>query len=100
MIITVLTESGVVQRARRTETFVPHARTLPCVNRVVENIVQNVQTLNVNYHAVDHVPFVTRQLQKEGLIPIVKAIKSVKGVRCVDLPIGAKLHHFWKTWLP
>ena len=46
--------------------------------------VQNIKNLNVNCHAVNHVPFVAGQLQKKGLRPIVKSVNSVKGGTCVD----------------
>ena len=43
----------------------------------------NCHTLNVNCNAVNHITFVTGQPQRRGLRPIVKAIRSVKGVSCV-----------------
>ena len=44
----------------------------------------NYHTFNVNCFAVNHVPFMARQLQKKGLSLTVKQIKYVKGVSCVD----------------
>ena len=67
---------------------------------------------------MNHVSFVAGQLQKKGLSPIiVQQMKYVKGVSCVDqllfvqpvtsvhtvaqnLPVGARLYQFWKTWAP
>ena len=90
-----------MRKAGRTETLVDS----------FENV-QNVQILNC--HAVNHVPFVTGQPQKKGLRPIIKVVKSVKGVSCVDqlsfqlvtnvhavaqnLPVGVRLHQFWEIW--
>ena len=88
---------GYVEMAKRTETFVDHC-----------------QTLNVNCFDVNDVPFVACQLQKKGSSPIVKQLKYMKGVSCVDqlssvqpvtnahnvdqnLPVGARLNQFWKT---
>ena len=85
-------------------------RLLPCVNSVLS--VQYVQNLYVSDHAVDYVSFVTGRLQKKGSRPIVRSLKSVKGVSCVDqlpsaqpitiihtvainLLVGTRLH--WKT---
>ena len=64
---------------------------------------------------MNHVPFVCGQSQKKGIGPIVKAMKSVKGVSSVDqlpsvqlvinfytvaldLPVVARLDQFWKNW--
>ena len=84
-----------------------------------ETFVDNYKTLNVNCLAVNHVSFVSGQLQKKGLSPIivnqVKQLKCIKGASCVDLlssvqpvinahavaqnlPLGARLNQFWKTW--
>ena len=43
-----------------------------------------MQTVNVSCHDVNHVPFVNGQLQKNGVRLTLKAIKSVKGVSCID----------------
>ena len=40
--------------------------------------------LDVNWFALNYVPFVTKHPQKKGIRPIVKQIKYVKGVSCVD----------------
>ena len=47
-------------------------------------LADNCQTLNLNCFAVNHVPFVARQSQKKGRSPIVKQLKYVKDVSCVD----------------
>ena len=67
-----VTKRGLLKRAGGTETFTS------------VNIDTNVQTLNVYCHVVNHVPCVTGLPQKKGVTPIVKPIKSVKGVSSVD----------------
>ena len=79
--------------------------------------VDTYQTLNVNSVAASYVLIVGGP-QKKGFSPDVvqqKALKYVKDVSCVsdlsfvpnitnvpvvapDLPIGARLHHFWEIW--
>ena len=46
--------------------------------------VDSCQTLSVNCFVVSHVPFVARQPQRNGISPIVKQIKCVKSVSCVN----------------
>ena len=55
----------------------------------------NDQNLNVNCHSVIHVPLVSGLPQKKGLGHVMKSIKSVKGVSCVDQlpPVCHKCPH-------
>ena len=81
---------------------------------------QTVRTLTVNSSlAVSHVHFANRYPQKKGVNPtycyLSPEIKHVSDVSCVDhlsfaknvtnvlpvlpdLPVGARLHQFWKKW--
>ena len=79
----------------------------------------NLRTLTVNSCVVNHAHFVSGLPQKKGVIPnychLCPEIKHMKGVSCVgqsssvqnvtnvpvvvpNLPVGARLHQFWKKW--
>ena len=49
------------------------------------------QTLNINCFAVNHVPFSARQPQKKGVSSVIKQIKIVKGVSCVEQLLSVQL---------
>ena len=91
------------------ETFVPYARTLPCVNSVLN--VENVQSLTVNCHAVNPEHFMPCSSKSKALRPTVNLKNSMKDFSCVDQlpfaqpatnaytltlnrPSGARLHQF------
>ena len=63
--------------------------------------VLNDHTLNMSCLTVNHVPFVAGQPQKKSIRPIVKAIKYMKDVYCVDqlcsVQLVNKVHYCSKS---
>ena len=80
-----------------------------------KDIYGQLSNFKYKFFSLNHVPFVAWQPQKKGISLMVKQIKDVKGVSCVDqlssvqlstkvhnvaqnLPVGSRLGQFWEPW--